>query len=210
MVATAASNTTEGHWLSKSPGSLAQGVNLDEDQTTLGHLNIPPGYGYAVTAYHFDVFSPGKTSGLRYNIVAFPAGTSNGTSSGDTINNTQDEKSHKEVEGMSEYVSKDAFDAHVRRIDDHMSSMETIIVERMSSMEGRINGKIDRLIDTVAGMAEREERLIQSNKEVIAETKKENSHTRWTMLGLTLAVIVGLLASMVPIGWEIVRTILKG
>ena len=119
----------------------------------------------------------------------------------------------KEVDPMSEYVSKDAFEAHMRRIDDNVTSIKETFIDRISAMEERMSHKTSSMENELKSYTTElrtrdEERkreldrlyeMVKSNTEV---TQAENKQTRWTMLGLTFTVLAAILSAMVPLGYQ--------
>jgi len=98
----------------------------------------------------------------------------------------------QEVDPMSDYVSKDAFEAHMRRIDDRVSSMETLLVERMGSMEERIENKIGNLTNSV-------DRLVTSVEDQRKEIHSDNLATRISNYAVIATAVVGFIAIMVTL-----------
>ncbi|NCC65671.1 MAG: hypothetical protein EOM15_13560 [Spirochaetia bacterium] len=119
----------------------------------------------------------------------------------------------KEADFMPEYVSKDAFEAHMRRIDDNVTSIKEIFIDRISAMEERMSHRTSSMENelkryTTELRIRDEERkreldmlyeMVNSSTEV---TKSENKQTRWTMIGLTFAVLAAILAAMIPLGYQ--------
>lgn len=100
---------------------------------------------------------------------------------------------------MSEYVTKDTFEAHILRLE-----------ERASSMEDRLSRKIDRLGDAIFDLKTESEKREGRMEALFADIKRDNNTTRWTILVLTATILAAILASIAPIGAALWKQFLGG
>ena len=185
-----------GCWRSGDGLDIIMGESPEAGSSSFNKIE-PPGYKFM----HFSC----PVGSNEWNKIKLPKSVPF-KGIGDTIK----EEKKEEVSGVTDYVSKDTFDAHLKRIDNNVTSVKEVFLERMSAMEERIdhrlasseektNHNIEKLSANIANLASavnRQQEAIESQRK---EIHTDNLATRLSSYAVIATAIVGFIAIMVTL-----------
>nr|WP_321500037.1 hypothetical protein [uncultured Dethiosulfovibrio sp.] len=84
-------------------------------------------------------------------------------------------------------------------MDDRVSSMETLLVERMGSMEERLNIKFDRLADSITALSADNKKTQSQARIVLKSVRADNAKVLDSNRQLLVTIVMGFLAVVISV-----------